>query len=85
MPIRSMTGFAAVAGEASGGVTFTLSLKAVNHRFLDLSFRMPSGRDALELAIRRQLKGVLSRGHVDVTLSLNKAETSGEFEGVTSG
>ncbi len=71
--IRSMTGFAAVKGETSGG-GFTLSLKSVNHRFLDLHFRMPNDRDALELSIRRVLKEKLSRGHVDVTLSLGRKD-----------
>ena len=60
-------------GESSGG-SFTLSLKAVNHRFLDLHFRMPADRDALELSIRRVLKEKLARGHVDVTLSLGKKD-----------
>ncbi len=71
--IRSMTGFAAVKGESSGG-GFTLSLKSVNHRFLDLHFRMPADRDLLELAIRRVLKEKLARGHVDVTLSLGRKD-----------
>ena len=43
MPIRSMTGFAQVKGQVNDGSSaFTLSLKSVNHRFLDLHFRMPS-------------------------------------------
>ena len=47
MPIRSMTGFAQVKGQVSaaegkGQLGFTVSLKSVNHRFLDLHFRMPS-------------------------------------------
>ena len=42
MSIRSMTGFAQVEGQVNGQLSFTLSLKSVNHRFLDLHFRMPS-------------------------------------------
>ena len=45
--IRSMTGFAAVESSFTDGATFTLSLKSVNHRFLDLHLRLPSGCDAL--------------------------------------
>ena len=47
-----MTGFAQVKGElasqteGNGRVAFALSLKSVNHRFLDLNFRLPSGSDS---------------------------------------
>jgi uncharacterized protein (TIGR00255 family) len=82
MPIRSMTGFAQVTGEVPGdndagnGLAFALSLKAVNHRFLDLHFRLPSGTDSLEMQLRRLLKEKMARGHVEITLTLGRA--SGE-------
>lgn len=76
-PIWSMTGFATVAGEAPGGVAFRLTVKSVNHRFLDLQLRMPGGLDALEAKLRQVLKARLRRGHVDVTLVL---ERTGEGE-----
>lgn len=78
--VRSMTGFARVNGRVSEAVGFTLSLKSVNHRFLDLQFRMPPGSDALEMQLRRLLKQHLIRGHVDVTLSLNRGQRD-EAEG----
>ena len=56
MPIRSMTGFAQVKGQVNNALGFTLSLKSVNHRFLDLHFRMPSDSDSLEMKLRRLLK-----------------------------
>src|ERR1700740_2800470 len=70
MPIRSMTGFAQVKGQINGKLAFTLSLKSVNHRFLDVHFRMPSESDSLEMKLRRLLKEKLARGHVELTLSL---------------
>lgn len=70
MPIRSMTGFAQVTG-AIGAAAFTLSIKSVNHRFLDPHFRLPANCDALEMELRRMLKEKLARGHVDVNLSLD--------------
>lgn len=82
MPIRSMTGFAQVRGEIQRNGTaplsnsrlgFTLSLKSVNHRFLDLHFRLPSGTDSLEMQLRRLLKEKMARGHVEVTLSLERS------------
>ena len=76
-----MTGFAQVKGQIKDQA-FTLSVKSVNHRFLDLHFRLPSNADGLEMALRRTLKENLARGHVDInllfdqggggTLSLNK-------------
>src|SRR5215469_4292139 len=83
MPIRSMTGFAQVRGEIHGNgggspqsnsrLGFTLSLKSVNHRFLDLHFRLPAGTDSLEMQLRRLLKEKLARGHLEVSLSLDRA------------
>ncbi len=67
-----MTGFAQVRGQIGGGLGFTLSLKAVNHRFLDLHFRLPANTDQLEIALRRALKEKLARGHVDVNLSFEQ-------------
>jgi uncharacterized protein (TIGR00255 family) len=72
MPIRSMTGYAQVKSHAGEGTSFTLSLKSVNHRFLDPQLRMPSEMDELEMKIRRVLKERLARGHVDVTLGVER-------------
>src|SRR5581483_5080996 len=77
MPIRSMTGFAQVKGHVSDQLGFSLSLKSVNHRFLDLHFRMPSESDGLEMKLRKLLKEKLARGHVEVTLSLERTEGGG--------
>jgi len=83
-----MTGFAQVTGEINrtsangaaaasagngGRLAFALSLKSVNHRFLDLHFRLPSGTDSLEMQLRRLLKEKMARGHVEVTLSLERS------------
>ncbi len=46
-----------------------LSLKSVNHRFLDLHLRIPSELDPVEMKIRRILKERLHRGHIEVTLA----------------
>ncbi len=85
MSIRSMTSFAQVKGEVkrqanaspvgrnNGQLGFALSLKSVNHRFLDLHFRLPSGADSLEMQLRRLLKEKVARGHVEVTLSLDRS------------
>jgi len=80
-----MTGFAQVRGEIqqnganasspNGRLGFTLSLKSVNHRFLDLHFRLPSGTDSLEMQLRRVLKEKIARGHIEVSLSLERVSS----------
>lgn len=77
MPLRSMTGFAQVKGQINGKLSFSLSLKSVNHRFLDLHFRMPSENDGLEMKLRRLLKEKIARGHVELTLSLDRGSSEG--------
>jgi uncharacterized protein (TIGR00255 family) len=71
MPIRSMTGFAQSKGQVNT-LSFSVSVKSVNHRFLDLHFRLPSNSDALEMSMRRILKEKLARGHVDVSLGFEQ-------------
>ena len=75
-PVMSMTGFARVEGIVSEGLGFTLSIKSVNHRFLDLSLRLPGGLDGLEMKLRQLLKEKIARGHVDITLNLSRAATN---------
>lgn len=78
MAIVSMTGFARVQVRVHDQLSYTLSLKSVNHRFLDVQLRLPSGLDELEMALRKLLKDNLVRGHVDLTLSLDRTEHSGQ-------
>lgn len=76
MPIRSMTGFSQAKGQ-HGEYSFTINLKAVNHRFLDLHLRMPANSDSLEMRARKVIKEHMQRGHVEVTIKLDRVETSG--------
>ncbi|MBQ1685582.1 MAG: YicC family protein [Clostridia bacterium] len=62
---RSMTGFGRAALSVDGR-ELTLELKSVNHRFLDISFRMPRSLSFLEDTVRSALGSLLSRGHIDV-------------------
>src|SRR5258706_9519 len=81
MPLRSMTGFAQVKGalarDGAAGAAFSVSLKSVNHRFLDLHLRLPSESDALEMKLRRLLKEKLARGHVEITVALDRGGDTG--------
>jgi len=72
MPIYSMTGFARVQVRVNEQLGYTMSVKSVNHRFLDVQLRLPSGQDALEMELRKALKDNLVRGHVELTLSVDR-------------
>jgi uncharacterized protein (TIGR00255 family) len=71
-----MTGFARVQVRVplqnQDQLSYTLSVKSVNHRFLDVQMRLPSGLDALETDLRKALKENLVRGHVDLTLTTDR-------------
>jgi uncharacterized protein (TIGR00255 family) len=77
MNIRSMTGYAQVKAHVSDELTLALSLKSVNHRFLDLHLRMPSELDPVEMKVRRVLKERLHRGHLEVTISVERTGGAG--------
>jgi len=81
MPIYSMTGFARVQVRIplreQDQISYSLTLKSVNHRFLDLQMRLPSGLDALEMELRKAMKDNLVRGHVDLTLSVDRTSQKG--------
>jgi len=72
-----MTGFAQVKSNAGESIAFSLSLKSVNHRFLDPQLRLPPEMDELEMKLRRVLKERLARGHVEVTLSVERRAGEG--------
>ena len=77
MTVRSMTGYAQLTQQVNDRLTFSLSLKSVNHRFLDLHFRMPAEANGLELKMRRVIKDRIARGHIEVALSVQHGEVGG--------
>jgi uncharacterized protein (TIGR00255 family) len=70
--IRSMTGFARRERQGPWG-TLTCELRSVNHRYLELSLRLPEDLRGLETDARRVLAGSLRRGKVDAGLYLRGA------------
>lgn len=70
--VRSMTGYSKVRRE-EGGFSLNVAVKSVNHRFLDLQFRLPSGLAPMEPALRQVVKRHVVRGHVEVSVNLEKA------------
>ncbi len=70
--LKSMTGYAQARVEENGW-TLRLSLRSVNHRFLDLHLRLPEGFEPLEPNIRQVIRERIRRGHLDVTLHFEPA------------
>jgi uncharacterized protein (TIGR00255 family) len=69
--IKSMTGFG--QGEAAdAGYAVQVEIKSVNHRYLDLFFRIPKQYSQLEETLRTVITGRLARGRVEVTLSVEE-------------
>ena len=66
---KSMTGFARVDETAEWG-NVVCELKSVNHRFLDLSFRMSDSLRAAEQELREKIRSHLSRGKVECSISI---------------
>jgi uncharacterized protein (TIGR00255 family) len=69
MTVRSMTGFARVRKACPDG-ELVVSVKSVNHRGLDVHLRGPEAVDAFESMIRALVKTRMTRGHVEVRVSL---------------
>jgi uncharacterized protein (TIGR00255 family) len=65
----SMTGYAQARGEQNGW-GLRVSVKSVNHRFLDVRFRLPEGFDVYEQRLRQIVREKLHRGHVDINVNV---------------
>lgn len=72
---RSMTAFARQELVKDWG-TLTLELRSVNHRYLDVSLRLPENFRNFEPKIREKISAKLARGKVDVGLRFSRTETS---------
>ena len=66
--IKSMTGFGRCE-IAENSRKFTVELKSVNHRYLDVNIKIPKAFNFFESAVRSELKKYISRGKVDVFIS----------------
>lgn len=66
--IKSMTGFGRCE-VAENNRKFTVEMKSVNHRYLDVNIKMPKKLNFFESAIRGELKNYISRGKVDIFIT----------------
>ena len=76
--IRSMTSFGRSSSEEGQKRVFTVEMKSVNSRYLDVNIRMPKTLISLEEEIRKMISNSLNRGKVDVFINLkNYSDGSG--------
>lgn len=78
MPVASMTGFARAEGEI-GETGFVWEVRSVNGKGLDLRLRLPPGLEAIEAEVRRLAAARLSRGNVQIVLTLQRADDAPVF------
>ncbi len=72
MPLKSMTGYG--KGEAQqGDVTVSVEIKTVNHRYADISVKLPRTFLSLENGVRKQVSALVGRGKVDVYVNYELA------------
>jgi len=76
--MKSMTGFGKARGSAGDGWTGEIVVRSVNHRFLDLTFKVRETEAALEPVLRRVLARRLARGKVEVTLRVRRVDAAGQ-------
>jgi len=74
--IRSMTGFASVNSE-DDRATINVTIRALNHRHLDLQLRIPQSLAAIESDVRALVSKVIARGRVELGLSLQLRQLPG--------
>lgn len=70
--IYSMTGYGGAKGEHAG-ITVSAELKSVNNRYLDMNVRLPKSCLFAEEAIRSAVSGHISRGKLDVFISVDSS------------
>ena len=75
--IRSMTGYGR-AEAVLGGRKYVVEIKSLNHRYLELSLRIPANLLPLEMEIKKKINEQLIRGKIDITI---RRETYSGIEG----
>ncbi|MEI6985598.1 MAG: YicC/YloC family endoribonuclease [Rhodospirillaceae bacterium] len=77
-PVVSMTGFARTEGQEDG-CSWTVEVKSVNGRNLDIRCRLPTGMESLEGIARTEIARRFKRGSLNVTLALTRTVSAGQF------
>ena len=67
--LKSMTAFARVEENHTLG-QFVWEIRSINHRYLEMNFRLPEDARTAEFVLRKHLQDALSRGKIDCSLKL---------------
>ncbi|MGA1796629.1 MAG: YicC/YloC family endoribonuclease [bacterium] len=74
-----MTGFARGVVDHAGS-SVTVEIKSLNHRFLDIFTRLPRGFNGLDIQVRNYLKGIINRGRIEVSVTIDHTGTNDLLE-----
>src|SRR5687767_8495429 len=81
---HSMTGFSTAEARA-GSFRLVWEIRSVNHRFLELGFRLPEDLRAVESECRELVSAAIKRGKVDCTLKISADERGGVADKIVAG
>jgi len=73
--IQSMTGYGRTESVLNGR-RYTVEIKSLNHRYLEISLRIPAVLSVLELDIKKKISGRLSRGRTEVNIRMDSEDGS---------
>jgi uncharacterized protein (TIGR00255 family) len=68
--LHSMTGFGRIEAQAPDG-QLDIEIRSVNHRYLDMQFRLPEGFRSFEQDLRKVISDCIKRGKVDISVTFN--------------
>jgi len=84
--LKSMTGFGRAAGALPDGTEATVTVRGVNHRFLDVGVKLRDEYAFLEIPVRNLVARTVTRGHVDVSIrTVRPAGRTGSFDEAAAG
>lgn len=84
--MKSMTGFGRAQAALPDGTQISITVRGVNHRFLDLSLKMRDDLGALEAPLRKLVSSAVARGHVDLSVRVSRpAGGAVSIDGATAG
>ena len=84
--MKSMTGFGRAQAALPDGTQISITVRSVNHRFLDLSLKMRDDLGTLEAPLRKLVGATVARGHVDLSVRVSRpAGGAASLDGATAG
>jgi len=79
--IKSMTGYGR-AEAVVGGKRIVVEIKSLNHRFLEVSLRLPGALSSLELELKKKINAKFSRGKIEVGIRMDSSVSSDRGAGL---